>query len=545
MASETHVELSGSERGRNPNAVRVREIGPTEPVTVTLALSGPKLPGPDEFVGQTMTFKELKVEFGAKEEDVKYVEKYLVKQELNVQEVSLVTRSMCVSGTAKAMKKVFEVDDCAIYHSPTQAAHRSRQGKIHIPKELEGLVTGVFGLDQQRVAHPWSGAPVSPCYRIASSPLGPKDIEELYNFPAGDGEGQSIAIAEFGGCCLGNDVIAYCNNFRLPNPYPYVHVIQVDDAPYTLQDILAIPDPTPRRDALEESAEVTMDAEIIAGLCPKANISIYFSTFDERGWVDLLDRVITADPIPVALSISWGSAEDDKDDKWSSMGIDAINDRLNLARLLGITTCVSSGDDGCMCGVDDRKAHVSFPSSSPYVLAVGGTMLEQSGEEVAWWDDPYPGRGEGATGGGVSTVNRRPAWQNVQVASINQTTFDGRVVPDVSALAGRPYYDLWILNLPWPGGKTSGSAPVWAALMARITASLPPNKPQRFLTPLLYKGLANGKTVGEASCRDIISGSNACPGAGLKGYQSGPGFDAVTGWGVPDGMELLNCLKVI
>ena len=542
MASKTHVKLSGSKRGRDPTAFRVGDINPKDKVKVTIVLRGRrKLPGPHEVVDQAMTPEELAEEFGAKKEDAKHVKEYLLKHKLNVKEVSRITRSMCVSGTAKAMEKVFKVDNWAIYHSPTQAAHRSRHGAIHIPAELKGLVTGVFGLDQRRVAHPRSGAPVPAGPKTALLPLTPKKIEKLYNFPIGDGRGQSVAIAQFGGCYWENDVTAYCNNLGL-HP-PDVHVIQVDDAPYTLRDILAIPDPTPRQDALEESCEVTMDVEIIAGLCPNASISIYFSTFDERGWVDLLGKVITADPTPVALSISWGDPEDGK--QWSKSAIRAINDRLNLARLLGITTCVSSGDDGCRGDVNDGQAHVSFPSSSPYVLAVGGTMLEQSGEEVAWWDNP--GYGEGATGGGVSTVNPRPAWQNVHVASINHTMFDGRVVPDVSALAGRPYYDLWILNLPWPGARTSASAPVWAALIARINAKLPWEKKQRFLTPLLYKKLAKGMTVGEACCRDIKKGHNSCylSGAGYEGYEAGPGFDAVTGWGVPDGMKLLNCLKVI
>jgi kumamolisin len=540
MASETHVELYGSRRGKHLTAFRVGDINPEDKVKVTIVLRGRReLPGPDEFVGQTMTPEELAEEFGAKKEDADKVAKFLKERDLKVEEISLITRSMCISGTAKAMEKVFRVDDWAIYHSPTQAAHRGRQGGIHIPVELEGVVTGVFGLDQRRVAHPRSGAPVSAGPGILPRPLTPEDIERLYYFPPGDGEGQSIAIAQFGGGYLRNDVIAYCNNFGLPTPH--VRVTQVDDAPYTLQDILAIPEPTPRKAALEEGCEVTMDGEIIVGLCPNASISVYFSTFDERGWVDLLNKVIAARPVPVTLSISWGSAEDDKDDTWSQNGIDAINDRLNLARLLGITTCVSSGDDGCRGDVNDGQAHVSFPSSSPYVLAVGGTMLEQSGEEVTWWDDP--GYREGATGGGVSTVFGRPVWQNVHIASLNPESIDGRVVPDVSALAGRPYYDLWILNLPWPGGGTSSSAPVWAALMARINASLPPNKRQRFLTPLLYKGLTKGKTVGEASCRDITTGNNAC--SGLQGYQAGPGFDAVTGWGVPKGVDLLNCLKQI
>ena len=105
----------------------------------------------------------------------------------------------------------------------------------------------------------------------------------------------------------------------------------------------------------------------------------------------------------------------------------------------------------------------------------------------------------GATGGGVSRHFPRPAWQDVvPVASLNREA-DGRVVPDVSALAGTPYYDLIFRGYLWPEGKTSASAPVWAALIARINAKLPSNKRQRFLTPLLYQKLANGKTVGKVS----------------------------------------------
>lgn len=30
-----------------------------------------------------------------------------------------------------------------------------------------------------------------------------------------------------------------------------------------------------------------------------------------------------------------------------------------------------------------------------------------------------------------------------------------------------------------------------------------------------------------------------------KGYRAGPGYDAVTGWGVPDGIKLMNVLAAI
>jgi len=548
MASETHVQLSGSNRRRDLAALQIGKVDLKEEITITIGLRGPRLPGPNEFVGQRFKPEELEEKFGARDPDVNKVKEFLNKYDLEVEEPLLAARSMRVSGTAKAMERAFK-PDWAIMRSPGQGDYRGRQGTIYIPAELKGIVTGVYGLDKRRMAFRRSGAAAPAGAGTAKRSLTPKKIERLYKFPAGDGEGQSIAIAQFGGGFFEDDLIAYCNRFRKSTPK--VQRVPVGAPAYTLRDILNLRDPDLRKAKLEQSFEVMMDVEIIGGLCPKASISVYFSTLDQSGWVNLLDKVITADPTPVALSISWGFAEDDK--QWSRNAIRAINDRLNIARLLGITTCVASGDDGWKCGVvDDDFGHVDFPSCSPFVMGVGGTMLLQSGKEVAWNEVPATDvdghkYGGGASGGGVSGYFQRPAWQkNVQVSPLNKKKFKGRVVPDVSALAGEPYYYFRFLDMDWPEGKTSASAPVWAALIARINAKLLPEKQQRFLTPLLYKELAKGISVGKASCRNIEIGNNAVyhchPG---NGYKAGRGFDAVTGWGVPDGKKLLECLAKI
>src|SRR5262249_34111299 len=161
-------------------------------------------------------------------------------------------------------------------------------------------------------------------------------------------------------------------------------------------------------------------------------ISVYFATFDVKGWVDLLNRVIT--DRPVALSVSWGAPEDSPD--WSEASRRAINERLAAAATLGITVCVSSGGDGAGEEPADDQAPVDFPSCSPFVLSVGGTMLRGAVEE-AWWqspgcrfDDAGNQTGGGATGGGVSVTLARPNWQNVSITSLNEGSIDGRVIPD-------------------------------------------------------------------------------------------------------------------
>jgi len=165
--------------------------------------------------------------------------------------------------------------------------------------------------------------------------------------------------------------------------------------------------------------------------------------------------------------------------------------------------------------------------------------------EQVWWQSPgrRTGNGQsGAGGGGVSTIFPRPSWQDVTIKSLNKNSIDGRVVPDISALAGPPLYDLIFLGQDSPNGGTSASTPLWAALIARINALLPANKQQRFLTPLLYQSSANGKTIGQLGTRDITVGQNASHPQPGVGYAATPGFDAVSGWGVPVGTALLAAL---
>jgi len=166
-----------------------------------------------------------------------------------------------------------------------------------------------------------------------------------------------------------------------------------------------------------------------------------------------------------------------------------------------------------------------------------------STEEV-WWESPgrRTNNGGGATGGGVSVFFNRPQWQNVKITSLNQGSIEGRVIPDIAALAGPPLYDLIFMSQDFPNGGTSASTPLWAGLIARISANLPAGKKPRFLTPLLYQNGPNGQPIGQSASRDITVGNNASRPQPGVGYQAGIGFDAVSGWGVPDGIKLSSLL---
>jgi kumamolisin len=523
--STDHVTLPGSERPMKRGAVRIRDLDPETPVEVTVTLRGPALPDADHLPAQTLSPEEFAAAYGAGEQDAATVTRVLAEYGLTVRNTDLATRSIVASGPARAIEAAFH-PHLGVYHHAEQGEYRGREGAVQVPAPLDDIVTGVLGLDQRRVARRNStDTPAAPPPSMLG-PMGPAALEAQYAFPPGDGAGQSIAIAEFGGSYQPADLAMYAaQNGR---PVASVNVVQVNPVP----------------PALADTYEVMMDVEIVAGLCPAAAISVLFGSLDQKGWVDVINRVIK--DRPVVLSVSWGLAEDDVN-TWSAAARTEVNQRLQAAAMLGITVCVSAGDDGSGDQLDDGRAHVNFPAASPFVLSVGGTMpagTPAAPVEQVWYQPPGTrAGGGGATGGGVSTCFARPAWQNVHVASVNPGSIDGRVVPDVSALAGLPGYSVVVDGQPVARGGTSASTPLWAALIARVNAALRPAQRQRFLTPLLYQTTSGGGVSrGSAACRDITVGQNAsypCPG---KGYSATPGYDAVSGWGTPIGTHLLSVL---
>ncbi|MEV5878123.1 S53 family peptidase [Streptomyces sp. NPDC052101] len=514
--SKQHVVLEGSARPAKAGATRLRDAAPQDPVSVTLSLRG-----------EVVTGDQIPAE---RRQDAEKTKAVLEQYGLTVDQVRLEPGSIVASGPVSAMNDAFEAN-LGIYESPEQGEFRGREGELRIPAELDGIVTGVFGLDRRRMAQR-SAAKGSGF----NSSFTPDDLAKMYNFPAGQAEGQKIGVAEFAGFVTAEDLQAFCDRHGLQ--VPRVEIVPLNLNPVSAQEFQQL-SPQEQKDEIDAAGEVMMDVQIVAGLCQAAQISVYFATFDQQGWIEMIDQVI-ADR-PVTVSISWSRAEDHPG--WSGNAIQEISKRLKGAAKKGVTVCVSSGDDGAGHQIADGRAHVGFPSASPYVMSIGGTKIDASGQEVAWWDAPGHRPRGGSSGGGVSMAFARPDYQqHIDVDSLNPDGIRGRVVPDVAALAGSPFYDLIFLGHPAPNGGTSASTPLWASLIARINALLPPEKQQRFFTPLLYQSGANGTPLGQAACRDIAVGHDNASNPPAVGYPVKQGFDAVTGWGVPDGVALLKGL---
>ena len=192
--------------------------------------------------------------------------------------------------------------------------------------------------------------------------------------------------------------------------------------------------------------------------------------------------------------------------------------------------CVACGDNGSTDGVTDGHDHVDFPASSPYSLACGGTKLTlraaQSRAKLSGTICPMTAQPAAASAGPFRCRHGRPK----QMFRHRPTGSAGRGVPDVAGDAD-PH---WVHGeggwLVFAVGGTSAVAPLWAGLFALFNQSL--SKPVGYLNPTLYQSVASVS----GTFRDITSGNNG-------DYKAGPGWDACTGWGSPNGTNLLTALS--
>lgn len=531
-----HSVLKGSRRHHRPGAEVLGRSDPHEWCEITIKLRRQEAL-PEPVAGKALLSRaDVRKRYGASADDVKAVVKSLTGYGLTELSEDPGTRSIKFAGPVERMETIFKTHLFRVKHGTH--LYRGRLGELSVPEELDGIVAGVFGLDtrpmirSRRRRTELQAAPSEKLPPAAERPwFLPQELAAAYDFPGSGAAGKTVGIIELGGRYIAADLAQFVAATGLAGA-PTVNVVNVDR--------LAAPD----QDDPDAIGEVMLDVEVVAGACPGARITLYFSNFTERGWVDVIDAALSdATHDPCVLSISYGLAEGA--DIWTQQAMDAVNDAMKEAAVRGIPVCVASGDDGSDDQVGDGHAHVNFPASSPYVLSVGGTTLAKSAggfRETVWFDGDGLRKDQGGSGGGgVSAVFPRPAWQaHFEIDSVNPNTLNGRIVPDVAAdAAGSTGYFMVAQGQTQVSGGTSAATPLWASLLARLIQE---NVPVNYVTPLFYQTVRNSanKSVGAVSCKDITHGNNDTAAAG--GYAAGQGYDAVTGWGSPNGKALAEAL---
>jgi kumamolisin len=538
------VPLKGSERVVVPGAKRIGAANPDEVIRVTVLLRS-RAQAEDAKTGTTkatasekaavetllkqrpearqhLTREEFSKRRGALEEDVRNVERFAHAYGLSIVESNLAKGSVKLAGSVAHFSKAFDVV-LQNYELPT-GTYRGRTGPVHIPTELQGVVTAVLGLDNRPQATPHFRVHHAPrtshvTTQKADGTFTPVKVAEVYDFPSNaNGNGQCIAIVELGGGFNPSDIQTYFQNTLNITP-PQVSAISVDSAANS-----------PTGDPNGPDGEVMLDIEVAGAVAPQATLAVYFGPNTDQGFYDTIAAAVhDTSNNPAVISISWGGPES----TWSQQSLDEFNTLLEDAATLGITVCVAAGDNGSTDGVTDGLQHVDFPASSPYALACGGTELTAPGDtygnEQVWNETANQ---EGATGGGVSDHFPKPSYQaNANVPpSVNPGNFVGRGMPDVSGDADPVTgYDVLVDGQASVIGGTSAVAPLWAGLAACINSSLGTKVGN--LSSLVYTQIA--PVAG--TFHDITSGNNGA-------YSAGPGWDACTGWGSPIGAAILAAL---
>jgi len=405
----------------------------------------------------------------------------------------------------------------------------------------------------------------------------PAQLRDIYSVPSQwDGSGETIALMMLGGRLIQSDMRAFWS----------AHGIRPPD----VRTVYVGPGYSADRYP-SHTYEVATSIQWAGALAPRARIVVYFidPVFMGDPWAAFLFAILNDEEHrPTIASTSWVAPERQY---YRMHGHSVIRGLLSQAAAMGITVVSASGDWGTFDGVpnivqdgryvsDAPWPHGVFPAVEEHILGVGGTMVTSLRPltEIGW-SGPTPLALRTAIPfstmagcGGFSDRLAIPPWQRSALrpyysrgASAPAVVPYGRGFPDVALMAGGPaiqgapdepmtvqgfqavVYGGWI---DFAGG-TSISAPIWAAFLAlvnqaRRSAGLPR---LGWPSPLFYR-LADST---KSPFRQITHGNSdvafyAVNDQGqavtydLRGYECRPGWNPVTGLGVPNLSALIDAV---
>ncbi|MFL6604792.1 MAG: protease pro-enzyme activation domain-containing protein [Steroidobacteraceae bacterium] len=511
MVSRSYTDFAPSHKAApDPACKRIGDVPPHERFEVSIYLKRRDIER-----GAAMKSPDPRADLASRRsvqhaDDFKLVQEFAKEHGLSVVAAEPAKRLIKLGGTAAQFEAAFRTK-LAHYHDGKRT-FRGRSGALKLPVDLHPIVESVLGLDSRPAAQP--RLVFQPAAAVSES-FTPNNVARLYAFPtAVTGKGQCIALIELGGGFTPADTATAFRAMGLSPPT--VVAVSVDGGQNT---------PTPDDGA---DGEVALDIQVAGGAAPGARLAIYFAPNTDAGFVDAITAAVhDRTNRPTVVSISWGSAEAN----WTEQALQTMNTAFQDASSVNVSVFAASGDNLSADGVDDGRAHVDFPASSPWAIGCGGTSISVSGNTITGetvWND-----GTSGGGGGISDVFDAPSFQ--ENASLPPSVNDGKTrrgVPDVAANAAPGTgYRVVVNGHTEVVGGTSAVAPLWAGLTALINEGAP--APVGFFLPALY---ANSTLL-----RQITQGDNI-PSGSTVGYQAGPGWNACTGLGVPNGESLFVAL---
>jgi len=251
---------------------------------------------------------------------------------------------------------------------------------------------------------------------------GPADLQSAYGLQSGsEGTRQTVAVVvAYDDPTAEADLAVYRSEYGLPP-------CTTANGCFQKVDLASSP-----ASSAGWTTTASADLDVVSAVCPQCHIMLVEAVGDEIPELGAAVDVAVSDGakfIDNSYFVPESAAE------VGSAGYDQYYDHP------GVAIIASAGDSG---------SGVSYPAASPYVTAVGGTVLTaDSGVARGWTETAWPG-----TGSGCSAYEPQPSWQ----AGLD-TGCTGRMDNDVSAVAASAasqtpvaYYD----SGNW--GETGGTA---------------------------------------------------------------------------------------
>jgi subtilase family serine protease len=230
---------------------------------------------------------------------------------------------------------------------------------------------------------------------------------------------------------------------------------------------------------------------------------------------------MATDNIAKSLACSWG---------WSPADPSSDDPIFKELAAQGQTLFIASSDSGAY----RTKSKKVYPADDAYVTSVGGTNLTTASAGGPWESETAWSN----SGGGISPNNIAiPSYQTTAgvITTANKGSRVYRNSPDVAAEANTDNYICYNGTCEGGWGGTSFAAPRWAGYLALVNQQSVANGHSAvgFINPIIYS-IGLGTNYGN-DFHDITSGNNGT-------YSTTVGYDLVTGWGSPNGVNLINLL---
>ena len=339
----------------------------------------------------------------------------------------------------------------------------------------------------------------------SASFLGSDMRAAYYDGTALTGAGQNVGLFEYEGTDLA-DLNTYYKNVN--QTLPITPVLLSTDGTSTACTY-------PSCDDTEQTLDMTQALGMAPGM---SSLVVYIGSTDTA----IISQMTTHSPLPATIGCSWG---------WTPADPSTLDPYFQKMASQGQNFFAASGDSSTWSSKNE-----AWPADDANVISVGGTDLTTASaagpwkSETAWVD----------SGGGISPDKIAiPSWQQLSgvINSSNKGSTTLRNGPDVSANANFTFYtcadqEACLAN---EYGGTSFAAPMWAAYIALADEQSLNNGGTLlgFINPTIYA--QNVTSSYTTNFHDITSGTSGS-------YSAVTGYDLVTGWGSPNGANLINAL---